>query len=159
MEEKIRRCSGVFIYRTNREKSEIEYLFIQTANFTDAVGHYLDTVVGGRFEEEDKGNSLEEKGACCARRETREEVGLDLENILFLGIVKAKGKDIGYKDPQMDFEFYHYAAQAIGEVMAGLEVKAYGWYTKSQIQTRNMEEQLRHRALEYAIQIENHTQK
>lgn len=75
MEEKIRRCSGVFIYRTNPEKSEIEYLFIQTANFTDVVGHYLDT------------------------------------------------------------------------------------YTKSQIQMRNMEEQLRQRVLEYAIQIENHTQK
>ncbi len=109
----LRRCSGVIIYRYSERYDEYEVLLIRTRNFRNL---YL--IVGGGIEEQDVGETLEKRAESCAVRETHEEVRLGIREIVYIGMKTAKGKDIGYKDPTMNFEFYDFVAQADGELNA-----------------------------------------
>lgn len=107
----LRKCSGVIIYRYNKQHKEFEVLLIKTRNFEN-----LYTIPGGRLEPEDKGENIIEKAENCAIRESYEEVRLGIRNVQYLGMKKATGKDINYKDPETDFEFHDFVAQVEGEL-------------------------------------------
>ncbi|MBI5002405.1 NUDIX hydrolase [Candidatus Woesearchaeota archaeon] len=161
MEEKIRRCSGAIIYRYNKRDDNFEILLIKTRNFKDNTGEYLHTIVGGRIEEQDQGETIEQKAESCAKRESWEEVHLGISEIVYVGMNTAVGKDIGYKDPEMRFEFYDFTAKAVGSLdieeilKANDEVIYAGFHKRQELFSLRMEPQLR-RMIE---NLYNHTEK
>ncbi|MBI5073374.1 NUDIX hydrolase [Candidatus Woesearchaeota archaeon] len=160
MKEKIRKCSGVIIYKYNERDDDFEILLIKTRNFKDA-GQYLYTIVGGRIEEIDKGETIEQKAQSCAERETWEEVRLGISEMAYIGMNTAVGRDIGYKDPEMQFEFHHFAAKAVGTLntldilLANDEVIYAGFHKRQELSSLAMEPELRRMLKTYTITQEN----
>ena len=147
--ENIRKCSGVIIYKYNQIHDEFELLLIKTKNFKNQAGEYLHTIVGGRIEEQDAGETIEQKAASCAARETQEEVRLGISQLVYFGMKTAEGKDIGYKDPDMHFEFYNFTAKAEGELStekileANNEVIYAGFHRRQELSELAMEPELK----------------
>ncbi len=158
---KIRRCSGVIIYHYNEKENDFEILLIKTKNFKDNNGEYLHTIVGGRIEETDHGTTIEQKAESCAKRESWEEVRLGISELVYICMNTAAGKDIGYKDPEMQFEFYDFAAKAEGKLdvleilKANDEVIYAGFHRRQELSSLPMEPQLR-KMLE---EVYSHTEK
>ena len=161
MEEKLRRCSGAIIYRYNKRDDDFEILLIKTKNFKDNTGEYLHTIVGGRIEEQDQGETIEQKAENCAKRESWEEVRLGISETVYVGMNTALGKDIGYKDPEMEFEFYDFTAKAVGSLdieeilQANDEVIYAGFHKRQELSSLRMEPQLR----KMIEDLYNHTEK
>lgn len=140
MENKVHRCAGIIIYRKNHE-SEYEVCLVQSNKFRQQqTGALLYIIPGGKLEEKDYTEineddpKREEKAVqACARRETKEEVELDLESIILLGTKTKTGKDMGYKDPQAVFILYDFCAQGKGILKAGEELVHAGWYPFTQL--------------------------
>lgn len=158
---KIRKCSGVIIYRYSAKDDDFEILLIKTNNFRDSTGEYLHTIVGGRIEDEDQGTTIEQKAESCAKRESWEEVRLGISELVYIGMNTAVGKDIGYKDPEMHFEFYDFAAKAVGTLdtlnilQANNEVIYAGFHKRQELSSLPMEPQLR----KMIEEVYSHTEK
>jgi 8-oxo-dGTP pyrophosphatase MutT (NUDIX family) len=146
---KKRQCTGVIIYRYNESDDDFEILLIKTRNFKDSAGNYLHTIVGGRIEETDEGTTIEQKAESCAKREGWEEVRLGISELVYICMNTAVGKDIGYTDPEMQFEFYEFAAKAEGKLdvleilQANNEVIYAGFHKRQELSSIPMDPQLR----------------
>lgn len=135
MERKTYHCAGIVIYRINQESEEYEVCLVQSIKFRQQeTGASLYIIPGGKVEEIDYQNlSLddpEREGKAvlaCAKRETKEEVNLDLENIVLLGTKTKTGKDMGYKDPNAMFILYDFCAEGKGTLKAGEELLHAEW--------------------------------
>ncbi len=136
MEENIRRCTGIIIYRKNEESEKYEVCLIQSEKFRQqGTGILLYHIPGGGIEEidyaqiEETDAEREEKAVeACARRETKEEVDLDLENIILLQEKAKTGVEMGFKDPTMKFVLYDFMAEGIGTIKIGKELIHAAWY-------------------------------
>lgn len=109
--QNIRRCSGAILYRYDERWQEYEVLLVKTRNFG---AFYI--IPGGKVEEIDTGETIEERMKQCAMREINEEVRLGIREMRYLGIYYKSGRDIGYKDPEQDFEFHDFIGEAVGEL-------------------------------------------
>ena len=79
-------------------------------------------VPGGRIEEGETGEQ-------CLRREIREELQIEISDIVFVGeIIKPPSPD--FKDPTMTFHFFDYIAKASQtQIVPNHEISEYGWFT------------------------------
>jgi len=79
-----RHCTGIFLYRFNERKGQYEVALIQSDKFRHhSTGHLLWTIPGGRIEPEDQGSTIDERVLACAKREVREELGIELEYVVY----------------------------------------------------------------------------
>lgn len=162
---KIRKCSGVIIYRYNEKDDDFEILLIKTNNFRDHTGVYLHTIVGGRIEETDEGTTIEQKAQSCAERESWEEVRLGISGLTYIGMNTAVGKDIGYKDPEMQFEFHDFIAKTAAQLnaleilLANDEVIYAGFHKRQELSSLPVEPQLRRMMEDISSQPEKYFRK
>ncbi len=141
MGKNIRRCTGVIIYRKNEESEKYEVCLIQSEKFRQQeTGTLLYHIPGGKIDEvdytqiEEADPKREEKAVeACAIRETKEEVDLDLENIVLLQQKTKTGKEMGFKDPTMNFVLYDFIAEGKGAIRIGKELVHADWYVFDQL--------------------------
>ncbi len=147
--ENIRICSGVIIYRYLPECGEFAVLLVKTRNFRNKTGEYLYTIVGGRIEPKDYGDTREERAWNCAVRESKEEVSLGIRNPVYVRMSVAFGREIAYKDPNTIFEFYTFTAEAVGQlddleiILKNDEITYAGYHRQHELDTLPMEPRLR----------------
>lgn len=119
MGKTIRKCSGVVILQYMPEFQEDGVVLIKTRNFRDSqTGDYLWTIVGGRIESHDEGESEEAVAEASIKRETWEEVRLRLVDLHYLGKETKTGRQMQYKDPETNFILYNFVARGIGKLDA-----------------------------------------
>lgn len=132
----MRSCAGIIIYRKNTESEKYEVCLVQSEKFRhQETGTLLYIIPGGKTEEGDyteikqEDPKREEKAAfACARRETKEEVGLDLENLVLLQQKTKTGLEMGFKDLTMHFILYDFIAEGKGTIKIGEELVHAAWY-------------------------------
>ncbi len=126
---KLKKCAGVVIYRYIPEQDDFEVLLVKAEKFKDTSGELFYTIPGGTLDpQKDTGDSEEEIAYACARRETKEEVNLDLEHLIFLGKKRESGVSVGYKDPETNFFFYDFVGKGVGIVQINEELCYAGWH-------------------------------
>ena len=107
----IKKCAGAVIYDKNNK------IFLMSSPKWKG---YI--VPGGRIEE---GESGEE----ALRREIREELGIEIENIVKVS-ESIKKPSADFIDPTMTFHFLSYFAKALKTaIKPNHEISKYGWYT------------------------------
>ncbi len=127
---KLRKCSGVVIYRVNPKNDDFEVLLVKAEKFRDFSGELFYTIPGGTLDlEKDTGNSEEERMHACARREIKEEVSLDLESLMFLGKKRESGVSVGYNDSETNFLFYDFVGKGVGTVKINEELCYAQWHS------------------------------
>ncbi len=157
-EKNERHCTGIFVYRFNNEISQYEVVLVQTQNFRHhSTSELLWTIPGGKIESKDKG-SLEKRILVCAMREGREELGSEIQEVIYHPDLNRQrtGAEIGYKDPETQFYFYECVGRAVSNKLTpGSDVICIGWYCLSQIPSLNMAKDVR----EMLQEVLTHTEK
>jgi 8-oxo-dGTP pyrophosphatase MutT (NUDIX family) len=132
-----RHCTGIFLYKFNTEINQYEIALIQSQKFRHhSTGSLLWTIPGGRIEPEDQGSTIDERILACARREVREELGIELEYALYYPELNSQktGAEIGYQDPETMFYFYECTARvASDQFHVGQEVERVEWFPLNQL--------------------------
>jgi 8-oxo-dGTP diphosphatase len=110
MEKMIKHCTGVIVYDGSGR------IFLMTSPKWEGW-----VIPGGRIEE---GETEED----CARREIREELGIEISDIVKIGETTPQTPE--FKDKSVQFHFYDYMARAVStDVAPNHEITSYGWFS------------------------------
>ncbi len=157
-EKNERHCTGIFLCRFNQSTSEYEIALIQSEKFRHhSTGELLWTIPGGKIGSQDQRDTIEERVLACAKREVREELGIDLESVQYFPELNRQktGTQIGYKNPGTEFYFYECIAPYNGSFVPGVEVLRVQWFS-----LKALPEQIAEDLYELLIeQIISHTEK